>query len=240
MQIPNHNRPYPYHPRRPVAASLAALVVLAAMGACGSTNENGVSEQRGGTSTQSNESGATAPHESGGSPMSGGYDATYIKLLGSKKRAGTTVAEKEQLRIGDWRFLYETSETVVLDHPAAVSGSGKTVAPHVTRDGHDWYALLATEGLDGNGAFKRIAWLYRGMPVSSTERPTRKPEPLAVVTDPTLERGADGTIRFAGWIATPPSVNDPSRIDITVPPSGPATITFTDWQEVAQAGKSSP
>lgn len=160
----------------------------------------------------------------------------YLAYLGSKKAPDSEIAEKDYLKVGDWRFFFESSKRVMVNRPAAVNSAGLVLAPKDQKE-NPWHAFLTTEGLDAKGALKRITWLYMSMPLSSEEKPTRKAEVLAVVKDPTLERNPDGSVRFQGFTVTPPHINEAYRLTITAPPGGPAAVEFKNWQEVAKEGQ---
>jgi hypothetical protein len=196
-----------------------AVLVLALVAGCGSTNGKTVTDQRG---EDIDNQGSHAMHET-----------HYKKFLGAKKRKDGEIVEDENLRIGDWRFFYESSKQVMKDRAAAVDRSGRVVAPAESKD--NLHVFLATEGMDAQAALERLAWLLSAMPL--TREATDMPQDVqAVLGDPTLERRGD-TMRFVGWMAMPPNVDSPVRFELDAPRAGAVSARFVPWEEVAQGGQ---
>jgi hypothetical protein len=196
-----------------------AVLVLVLVVGCGSTNGKTVTDQR---SEDTDNQGSQAMHET-----------YYKKFLGERKRKDGEIVEDENLRIGDWRFFYESSKQVMKDRAAAVDRSGRVVAPAESKD--NLHVFLATEGMDAQAALERLAWLLSAIPL--TREATDMPKDVqAVLADPTLERQGE-VVRFVGWMAMPPSVDSPVRFELDAPRSGEASARFINWEEVAQGGK---
>lgn len=138
--------------------------------------------------------------------------ARYVAWMAQRgKPVKDTPREAVELRIGDWGFF---------DHGGgpgqALDRAALDKASHVIQaqeQGH-WHAFLMTPGLDPAGALKRVAWLF-----SAGALVTPNPK-QPKVTEPTLEKAADGSVTLQGFIIYPPNMNAPMRITITATPTG--------------------
>jgi hypothetical protein len=138
--------------------------------------------------------------------------ARYVAWMSQRgKPVKDTPREAVELRIGDWGFF---------DHGGgpgqALDRAGLDKVSHVIQpqeQGH-WHAFLMTPGLDPAGALKRVAWLFSAGALVASD--PKQPK----VTEPTLEKAPDGSVKLQGFIIYPPNMNAPMRITITATPTG--------------------
>jgi hypothetical protein len=142
------------------------------------------------------------------------------------KARGTPITDKayEDVaeRIGDWGFFYHQSRP-----GGGRDRTGLDKAKHAifANEKGDWRAFLTTPGIDGPGAFRRVAWLYSGSVMDPATAP-KDIEGHAKLKAPTLTTASDGTITLQGFWVVPPRMSNPTRVTLTVPPSGEPTMKF--------------
>jgi len=158
------------------------------------------------------------------------HEAAYAVLV-PRRAAGARIVEHQPYRGAQWRFFQlqdDSSGRPAISARAAVDGKGHAVAPRLIA-GSAWNAFLTQQGLDPLAAQSRIAWLFVAVVVVKTGDGAEVDDPKAraMVTDPTLERTADG-VKFVGWFARPPDF-DPWRTTIEAPATGPARVVEEMW-----------
>lgn len=164
------------------------------------------------------------------------HEAAYAKLV-PRRPAGARIVEHEPYRGAQWRFFQLMEERGGRPQPsarAAVDGKGNAVAPRLVADSA-WHAFLTQDGLDARAAQQRIAWLFTVAVVSKTGdgAPVNDAKARAMVTDPVIEKTADG-VKFVGWFARPPDF-DPWRTTIDAPAKGPAAVAEEMWHKLPGA-----
>lgn len=135
--------------------------------------------------------------------------ARYVEWMKAHHKPITdTATEAVNLRIGPWGFF---------SHGAgpgqSLDRTGLDRSQHaIVRGEGAWYEFLTTQGLDAQGAFDRVAWLYAAIPIAPGPRyPQAKP--------PTLTT-KDGRVTLQGDIAFPPETSRVMRMTITADPHG--------------------
>ena len=160
---------------------------------------------------------SSPPAKAGATP-----EDTYRASLGNP---ADEVARKKDLDVGAFQFFFLRGRRGPSEF-AAVDDKGHVVS---RRDLTHLHHLLGARGQDAAGAHRRVVWLHGGIPIDTSGKPPVADGARALVTDPVLDRDPDGTIRLTGWIAQPPNVKHPLRMEVVAPPSGPPRITFTPW-----------
>ena len=164
------------------------------------------------------------------------YEAAYAKLVPNRP-AGAKIVEHQPYRGAKWRFFQlqdNSSGRPQISARAAVDGKGNAVAPRLVADSA-WHAFLTQDGLDARDAQARIAWLFLSDIAVKTGDGVEidDPKAKAMVTDPTLEKTADG-VKFVGWFARPPDF-DPWRTTIEAPAKGTAKVAEEMWHKLPGA-----
>jgi hypothetical protein len=161
------------------------------------------------------------------------YEAAYAKLVPNRP-AGAKIVEHQPYRGARWRFFQlqdNSSGRPQVSARAAVDDKGNAVAPRLVADSA-WHAFLTQDGLDARDAQSRIAWLFLVAVVSKTGdgAEVSDPKAKAMITDPVIEKTADG-VRFVGWFARPPDF-DPWRTTIEAPAKGTARVAEEMWHKL--------
>ena len=143
--------------------------------------------------------------------------ARYVAWMAKRgKPVGARPPDKAReevlIRLGDWGFFEHGAKIGDALDRAALDRADHAVLPSDKDDKGDWYAFLATKGLDAAGAIKRAAWLFRAGAVDPSPKNPK-------VTPPTLTTGSDGTITLQGWILYPPA-GRPTRLTVTAGAKG--------------------
>jgi hypothetical protein len=221
------------------APALATVVAIAL--ACG-----GNSPASDGDEDRGKEKPVSSSSDDGATAVGGGrggqrtptdpHEAAYAALV-PRRGGGARIAEHLPYRGAEWRFFQlqdDSSGRPVFSARAAVDGKGHAVAPRLLADSA-WNAFLTQEGLDPRTAQSRIAWLFLAGVVVKTGDGAGVDDPTAraMITDPSLEKTADG-VKFVGWFARPPDI-DPWRTTIEAPVAGPATVLEEMWHELPGA-----
>jgi hypothetical protein len=156
----------------------------------------------------------------------------YLEYLKRVHRPTDEAHEREDLRMGAWRFYDRgpfrggdtqdgpgTTDRVALDDGGRVVAAGSP---------SDWFELLATPGLTAAQAHQRICWLLgRPAPVGRHYH-FKDPDLARRVGDPTLKKD-DRTVTFVGWVVYPPEMNFPYRVRIVATRGASASVETQPW-----------
>lgn len=213
---------------------LAATLFSCAIWLCGACNSGNQSSQKNPPSPTKESSVSTTTNNSGppGPPPPPGSQkqdvSRYQAYLAGKGIQAGDLHEEERLRVGSWRFYYAGPATR-REHQVGLDDAGNAVT---LEDKSTWHALLSSPEVDAATAHKLIAWLMgRAAPIVPGH--SLKDEAAAQkLTAPTLERAADGSVTFTGWVLYPPNMNTPYRIVVKAPKGGPATVENTVWNKI--------
>ena len=212
--------------------ALAALALCSL--ACGSNSNKAATDQASGPGSGSatGDSKTTPPkadNSQTGTP--GMHKKHYEKYLGKNKG---DIKEKTHLDIGDWRFFsIKAKRRGSGGYRAAVNSAGLVVAPRATKK--NLHSFLATEGMDGDAALQRLAWLLSAQAVPA-DAPNMPDDVKAVLTAPVVDKQGDA-MRFVGWVANPPAVKDPVRMEMVAPNDDDVTVQMVNWQKVASGAQ---
>jgi hypothetical protein len=224
--------------RRVLPASTLFLCAIWLCAGCNTSSGQNQSSQTGqknqpspnkesSVSTTTNNSGPPGPP--GPPPANQQQDVSrYQSYLAAKGIQASELHEEERLRVGSWRFYYAGPATR-REHQVGLDDAGHAIT---VEDKSTWNALLSTPEVDAPSAHKLIAWLMgRAGPIVPGHN-LSDPAAAAKLTAPTLERAADGSVTFTGWVLYPPNMNTPYRITVKAPKSGAATVENTVWNKL--------
>ena len=212
------------------APGLAAVVAIAL--ACGRNSP--VTEEDRGKKEPASSIGDQPTSDDAIGQTADPHEAAYAALV-PRRASGARIVEHRPYRGSEWRFFQLQDDSSGRPSArAAVDGKGHAVAPRLLADGA-WHAFLTQDGLDPRSAQSRIAWLFLADVVVATGDGAEVDDPKAraMVTDPSLEKTADG-VTFVGWFARPPDF-DPWRTTIEAPAAGPATVREEMWHQLPGA-----
>lgn len=158
--------------------------------------------------------GSCAAREGPSLQADGGPQAAYARWLGRREDDEGEVTEKDDLRLGTWRFFAVRREgdagRVTLSDRAAVDDAGHVVS----RAFGNWHAFLTTDGIDAASALQRVAWLFSARPLDEADG----------AHAPSLGRDADDEITFAGALTIPPQTKSVHRVVIVTTPTSGTTF----------------
>jgi len=208
--------------------TLAAAVLAAAAGGCKKSGpaQTDRDPQSGGPTK--NETGDTVGRPAGGPTPPADKDhpvnkpppsmptppaedtARYVAWMNQRgKPVKDTPREDVDLRIGDWGFFDHGGGPGQFLDRAGLDKASHAIQPQ--EQGH-WHTFLTAPGLDADGALQRVAWLFSAAGLAPNAGQPK-------VTAPTLQKAADGSVKFQGWLAYPPNMSAPMRLTITATPT---------------------
>ena len=139
----------------------------------------------------------------------------YVAWMAQRNRpVKDTPREAVELRIGDWGFFDHGNGPGQFVDRTALDRSGHAVQ---AQEHGAWHSFLTMPGLDADGAIQRVAWLFvAGLVAPGPEHPK--------VTAPTLVVAPNRSVKLQGWLLLPANLSEPTRLTITVAPTGPAKL----------------
>lgn len=150
-------------------------------------------------------------------------EETYRAWLGTQGVAGVQVREGAPA-LAEWHFYTVDVPGGWPSQPAAVSTAGLVAAREAPGG---WQALLQAGPAETVGA--RVGWLLGNPVVLSAADPV---EPGATIAAPALTTPSPGAVQLTMWVAWPPQVSAPYRVQLTAMPDGTATIDERHWSEL--------
>ncbi len=159
----------------------------------------------------------------------------YIDYLRRVGRPTDEAHEREDLRVGSWRFYCRGPfrNGATLDGPGTTDQVALDDAGHVVAAGtpSNWFELLAIPELTPRQAHQRVSWLLGRPALVDTRYPFKDPKLARLVGDPTLTK-ADQTVTFVGWVVYPPEMEFPFRVRIVASKGATATVETQPWNSL--------